>query len=455
MRWFFFLFVLSSSALASPGQDAVSDGDRAHFERDYRTARTAYRLAIASGEPAAEVMARLRLLPYSGNLGAWVHWPNIERALRELSGEDEDLALMDFHLFAPSYVGADKAEAQRLAEALLDRFPAEAMARLYLCTQDSKWLEQLAKLPRRDGLGDGLVATQGVVPPNPGSLNVGLSFTGAPGVGVGAGLSLRHSDFGGWNAGLFLGASTQGYRYVIARLRSLRKMSLGTYLRASRGLMYFYADSERESIWRDLLLSEIGPALRLGDFRFSLNGIWRKDDVGEGWQSGHGLSLGGSWNTTRGWGANRRGASVALEFETALWGSYSHQNLFVDSRLFVGAFSGVLATRLTHQHAFDPDVPKFRLPVVGGFYLHRGAYVDRWRAPWISTIDVEQRWMVFSPVELVLFSNAAWVAQEGIHPAGGVGLRLILPPEESNISRLDFAVSDTGWGLYAAYGEAF
>jgi len=116
---------------------------------------------------------------------------------------------------------------------------------------------------------------------------------------------------------------------------------------------------------------------------------------------------------------------------------------------------GVLGARVTHQQAFNPDIPFYRLPVVGGFSLHRGAYVNRWRAAWIATVDLEERWMVYGPVEMVLFGNAAWVAESGIHPAGGIGFRLILPPEETNVSRVDIAVSDSGWGLYGAWGEAF
>ena len=63
--------------------------------------------------------------------------------------------------------------------------------------------------------------------------------------------------------------------------------------------------------------------------------------------------------------------------------------------------------------------------------------------------------MLWGPVEGVLMVNGALVAGNGFHPAGGVGLRLLLPPEESNVSRVDLAFSDTGWGLYAAWGEAF
>ena len=136
-------------------------------------------------------------------------------------------------------------------------------------------------------------------------------------------------------------------------------------------------------------------------------------------------------------------------------GAHSDRGVFGDLRLYRGFLGGVGAVRLTHQQALNPDVPVFWLPSVGGMTLHRGAPYQRWRAEWISTLDIEERWMVWGPLEGVVFGNVAWVAEEGAHPAGGIGVRLLVPPEESNVSRFDLAFSDTGWGLYGTWGEAF
>ena len=58
--------------------------------------------------------------------------------------------------------------------------------------------------------------------------------------------------------------------------------------------------------------------------------------------------------------------------------------------------------------------------------------------------------------------NQLWVRDDGsnpeddgIHPGAGVGLRLLLPPEEINVVRLDFGFSDSGLGIYAGWGEVF
>ena len=54
-----------------------------------------------------------------------------------------------------------------------------------------------------------------------------------------------------------------------------------------------------------------------------------------------------------------------------------------------------------------------------------------------------------------MFGNLAYVIDDGLHPAGGLGLRLILPPERLNVVRLDVAVSDSAWTITTGWGEAF
>jgi hypothetical protein len=458
VRYFFlFLLVLSQGqyALASVGLDAVSAGDRARFSGKHAQAKRAYRQAVQSEEPAAEAMARLRLLAYSGNWGAWIHGRGIEKSLNAAQGPAGDLAWADFHLFAPAIVGANPQEAVRLAEGLLAEMPAEATARLFLATGESKWLDALAELDALDGLGEALLKTAGKLPPPPGSWNLGVGFSGAPGLGFGAGFSFRHTDLYGWSTTAFVGGSTLGSSYALLRAQSSKAVYARGNIGTATGLLYRYVAHERERLWRSRSWLELGPGFQKGSFRVWLSGVARTDEVQQESLGGHGLLGGFSWDTRRGSGRERQGIYAFIESETTLWGDYSHWGLFADLRGFHSFLSGVLAARVTHQHAFEPEVPFYRLPVVGGMSLHRGAPINRWRAPWISTVDLEQRWMLGGPLEGVVFGNAAWVADSGIHPAGGVGVRLILPPEETNVSRLDMAWSDSGWGLYASWGEAF
>lgn len=452
---FLVMVLFGAAGGASEGLDAVSRGDLAHYQGDAVTARQAYRQAVDSGEPAAEAMARLRLLAYSGNFGAWVHGPAIDRALRAAEGSELDLAWMDFHIFAPAFVGASREEAIRIALELQDRFPSESMSRLFLLTQEEQWLRRLRELPDRDGMGEAFIQTNGMLPNPPASWNLGIGFSGAPGLGIGAGIRFTHGDLRGWSSELWLGGSTLKSGYAVIRAQSLARLHAQFDVGLLRGVLYNYGSGERESIWREAAWAEVGPGFRQESWRFWLVGRFRLDDAGTGLQPGHGLELGATFDTRQGWGSHRRGIFAALQGDLVLGGGEAHQGLFADLRSYVGVLRGVLAARATHQQAFNPDVSFFRLPSVGGMTLHRGAPFQRWRAARITTVDLEQRWMVWGPIEAVLMTNAAWVVDSGLHPAGGVGLRLLLPPEESNVSRLDLAFSDTGWGLYAAYGEAF
>ncbi len=455
MSFLIALFLALGTAWASPGLEAVSRGDLARYHSEHNVAKAAYKEAVESGEPAAEAMARLRLLAYTGNLGAWIHGPRLDKALARATGSEAVLAWTDFHLFAPVFVGADRAEAARLAESLLEDYRAEATARLFLATGDRAWLEKLRAMEKRDGLGEGLVATEGALPPNPSAWNLGFGFSGAPGLGIGAGLRFTHPDFKGWATDTWLGGTTLGSGYGVLRARSPGTLFFQIDGGASRGLLYRYPQGERESLWRTARWFEAGPGLQWRALRTWVVGVFRQDDLGEGFLDGHGFEAGAQLDWRRGWGAGRRGAYFSAQWTASLSQEAPHQGLFVDVRSYVPFLKGVWATRLTHQHAFVDEAPFYRLPAVGGMTLHRGAPYQRWRAEWIATVDVEQRWMVWGPIEGVVFGNTAWVAGSGLHPAGGVGARLLMPPEESNVSRLDLAFSDTGWGLYGAWGEAF
>ena len=134
---------------------------------------------------------------------------------------------------------------------------------------------------------------------------------------------------------------------------------------------------------------------------------------------------------------------------------YPHWGLTADLRAYRPGLGGVTAARLWASGELMKGAPLLRLPTVGGAELHRGAWAGRYRAPFISTLDLEQRWALIGPLEGVVFGNLAYVIDDGLHPAGGLGLRLILPPERLNVVRLDVAVSDSAWAITTGWGEAF
>ena len=180
----------------------------------------------------------------------------------------------------------------------------------------------------------------------------------------------------------------------------------------------------------------------------------RWDDWGEGWLAGHGPSLTLGFDRSQGFGETREGFVVGLSSDVAALG-YPHWGLTVDLRAYRPGLGGVTAARLWASGELMKGAPLLRLPTVGGAELHRGAWAGRYRAPFISTLDLEQRWALIGPLEGVVFGNLAYVIDDGLHPAGGLGLRLILPPERLNVVRLDVAVSDSAWAITTGWGEAF
>ena len=156
---------------ASPGLDAVSKGDLARYQKDHLAAQALYRKAVESGEPAAEAMARLRLLVYTGKFWRLGAWSKDRRALANAEGIDGELAWTDFHLLHLGLWGP--AEKKRFV--LLKVFwrtTRRGHIKAVLGDRRQAFLRALAELPSRDGLGEGLLQSGGMLPPNPGTWNL-------------------------------------------------------------------------------------------------------------------------------------------------------------------------------------------------------------------------------------------------------------------------------------------
>ncbi len=429
-------------------------------------------------------MARLRLLGVSGNLGALVHGPKIDEALAGLEGAWGWLAVADFYLLAPPPIGGDMEEAVAAAEQALEGLPGPAAARLYLATGDESWLTALRQATDRDGLGDALVAHDGQPAPDPGTWTLGLGVAAAPGAGVGGGLVFLHPDLAarGWRLTLHGAGTTRGILDLGVSARSPDRSGLTGHggIQGGRAEGDFYnTEGGASSYVRWFTAARLGAGWQWGDLSLWAGGLVRWDQV-PSWMfqedcasapetcpsgplAGHGGYVGVSWDTSSGWGADRRGYRLSLGANATMPGlsDYPHLAWRTEARGYVGLFYGVLAGRLLWRQELLDEAPIFRLPAAGGADVHRGAWAGRYRAERILALDIEQRWMVHGPLEAVFFFSGAWVAPEsgefldGLHPAGGGGLRILLPPEEFNVIRLDAAISDSGWGVYAGWGETF
>ncbi|MEE2750908.1 MAG: hypothetical protein VX519_05725 [Myxococcota bacterium] len=456
--WLLLTAMASGAEIAaySPAIDAVSRGDLALAQGERAEARAHFLEAVHLADPAAEAMARLRLLGLSGNLGAVVHGPKLDDALARCEGDWCAIAKSDYHRIVPVPLGASRSEAIRLARLLVDVLPGPALARLYVLTEDPAHLESLQQQVQLDGLGTGLVMSQGGRPPNPGTWFLGMGLTGSAGVGVAGNAVFFHPDLfwkewwmksGVWfsSRGSFGGTlAVEGPSSVAPRLS----------IAGSDAFVDFYEGETRTSLRVRRGNLALGPVYRAGAWKFGVPALLTLGDSGEGWQRSAGVGLEVTVDHRRGRGNQLRGVLVSLE-SRRVWGDVDDLFVFADSRGFVPFGAGVLAGRMTFQGAFVEGIPDWLLPVVGGSELHRGAWHARWRAPRIGTVDLEQRWRLTPSIGAVVFSNTAWVQGTGFHPGAGIGVRLVLPPEDWNIVRMDLGFSDTGWSVTAGWGEAF
>lgn len=450
--------LLSALTLASPGTDAISEGDAARYAGDRVSAREHYRAAAESEDPAAQAMAHLRLMQMSGNFGMMAHGPKLDRALYTDSRDPWlYLAWADFHLMLPPQLGGDPEVAARWAQAAMEALPGPALARMYLATGDPDVLAELEATEERDGLGDALVDHAGELPPQPGTWMFSLGFAGAPGAGFGGGVSFVHPDL-----------ALRGWQLSVGAFANTRGGYVGTWSVQSPGTLYGHNSGTAARTWidvyddagvptrsqMDLYQATLGPGWSHGPWRLSVGMRARWDSLeGAPLKPSHGPFASARFDKTSGWGKTRRGGWASASIDHSQWG-YAHTSYHLRSAGYLPFAKGVVAGRLTWDHELQ-DAPVYRLPSAGGSDLHRGAWTGRYRAPRIATADLEQRWMVWGPLELAVFGNVAWVDLEELHPAGGFGVRLIMPPEELNVLRLDFAWSDSDFGVYVAYGETF
>ena len=111
------------------------------------------------------------------------------------------------------------------------------------------------------------------------------------------------------------------------------------------------------------------------------------------------------------------------------------------------------------------NAPFNLLSLMGGESLMRGYYLGRYRDNHMLASQIEyrilpfsfsKRWgvsMFFAAGEV--FSSLDKFEIKNILPTAGAGLRFLLFPEKDIYTRLDFAFTEEGSGVYFFIGEAF
>ncbi|MES2643754.1 MAG: hypothetical protein V4850_29980 [Myxococcota bacterium] len=430
---------------------ALSRGDEAWWRGDRGVAWDAWRVALdaAPGAPdpaiaaAAEAMARIRLLQLGGSVAPFVHEAKLNRALAACPSSEAwcGIAAADWELFMPPFTGADPT---RVPELLVGSpLAGPAAARIAVATGDHTALDALPEAAL-DGMGRGLRATGQRTPPAPGTWVLGVGVGGAPGAGVGVTLRFAHPDLAWKRHRLELlgGADTRGGFSVGGALTTATRPNLLFGAGASRAVADRWIDGAAApyALGTARLSAAIAP--QWGLLGVSVGAFGRVEVY-----DGTTLLAGPTASVTLG----DTTARLRLASELDL-GGYTYLVVSADGRAAPKLAGGTLALRLAATHV-PTDAPFYRLPTAGGADLLRGLPAGRFRGDTVLAGQIEYRHPLWGPLHGALFVDGANVA--GWHVTAGGGLRIVLPPDRYNVTRLDIGFGPEGWGVVAAWGEAF
>ncbi len=432
--------------------EALRVGDAAWEAESRPAAVAAWRRALRAAKApacetpacaAVEAMAHLRLVHQEGNLAPIWREPAWTRALSVCPPGEPWCALAeaDRALLLPAFAGGDPS----LAPALLRR--AEALPEL---AADVALRERWVAEGR---------------PAGPGTWTLSVGLGAAPGSGFGGAVRFVHPDVGGARHRLALSAfgnsAAEGgvaIGFVDALLHSSTTLSLARLQRwawVDDAAVAFPTDRAELGVevpWRIRAFVVSGGATALAEDPGSptagdvpaeaVAALSRPDRV---------VAVGPRLRVQATAGSRLRGA-VSSRWLADLDGAAPHVLFTAEATLHQPVGRGVFATRLGGEWAPD-EAAWVLLPAVGGTTLLRGLPAGRFRAEALASAQVELRYPLVGPLHGAVFVDSAWV-DEPVVSAGG-GLRLVLPPERDNTTRLDVGFSPHGWGVVLTFGEAF
>lgn len=154
-----------------------------------------------------------------------------------------------------------------------------------------------------------------------------------------------------------------------------------------------------------------------------------------------------------------------LNYSSNIGSDYQLTTLLSDNRFYIPVKSNnVLAFQILGQ--FTNGNPPFNLlSLMGGESLMRGYYLGRFRDKHLLASQIEYRLLPFSFSKrwgASIFFAAGEVFNSDqkfkfnkLLPTAGAGLRFLLFPEKDIYSRIDYAITGEGSGIYFFIGEAF
>ena len=154
-----------------------------------------------------------------------------------------------------------------------------------------------------------------------------------------------------------------------------------------------------------------------------------------------------------------------LNYSNNIGSDYQLTTLLSDNRFYIPVKrNNVLAFQILGQ--FTKGNPPFNLlSLMGGESLMRGYYLGRFRDRHLLASQIEYRLLPFSFSKRwgasiffaagEVFNSDQKFKFNNLLPTAGAGLRFLLFPEKDIYSRIDYAITGEGSGIYFFIGEAF
>jgi hypothetical protein len=197
------------------------------------------------------------------------------------------------------------------------------------------------------------------------------------------------------------------------------------------------------------------------------NLISRNDDslieLNEGIQSGLGFHMYREARDNRIRAQKGSYLNVSYDYYGKYLGSnFDYGAFMLDYRKYVTpipklTFAGQFFTELTHG-----DIPIQSMPVVGGAYMMRGVYENRYRDKQMLMAQLEMRFPIVWIISGAAYTGFGQVAPkvsdfsfDGFHLGYGAGFRILIDEATSSVLRFDFSFDKDGHSIFIGFNEAF
>ena len=211
----------------------------------------------------------------------------------------------------------------------------------------------------------------------------------------------------------------------------------------------------------------IGAKYTFNNFIDVKNLVSRSNDslieLNEGIQSGLGFHMYREARDNRIRARKGSYLNVSYDYYGKYLGSdFNYGAFMLDYRKYISpipqlTIAGQFFTELTHG-----DVPIQSMPVVGGAYMMRGVYENRYREKQMLMAQLELRFPLFWIISGATYAGLGQVAPkvsdlrlDGFHLGYGAGLRILIDEATSSVLRFDFSFNKDGHSIFIGFNEAF